>query len=196
MQSILAKLQAKEGSEDALEKILRTLAAATSAEPGAVVYEILRDSAHRQTFVVYERYADTQAKESHLASAHLAAALGAAKPLLAAPPEIKSLDFAFGARSSHERIDGRIFEIRVLPLGPASLVYARGEKGLLACGAIDPQALERLGIPAARVKPPEGKSSIACLDDLLAGVVRDANPLALALGIEAGMPGRQALGRL
>lgn len=196
MQSILARLEAKQGSEAALEKILRTLAAATAGEPGAIVYEILRDSDQRRAFVVYERYADVRAKESHLASPHLETALREARPLLVAPLEIKSLDFAFGARSSQEQVDGRTVEVRVLPLGPASLVYAKGHKGLLACGAIDPQALGRLGIPAARVKPPEGKQSVSSLDDLLAGEVREANAQAESLGVRAGMTGREALGLL
>lgn len=193
MQSILAKIQAKPGSEAAVEKILRNLAAATAKEAGAVVYEILRDAEQRETFVVYERYADEHAKQAHLASEHLTLALRELKSLVATAPEIRPLDFAFGARATHELFDGKKVEVRILPLGAVSLVYARGDKGILACGAIDPQALSRFGLPAARVRPPEGKPSVASFEDLLAGEVREANTQAVALGIVIGMAGRQAL---
>lgn len=91
-------------------------------------------------------------------------------------------------------VAGREVEAVVLPIGPVNLVYARTDKGLLTCGAIDPMALEKFGIAAARVKP--SGSSVASFDDLLAGVVREANPAALALGVSVGMSGRDALAKL
>ena len=63
-----------------------------------------------------------------------------------------------------------------------------------ATGA-DPAALERFGIPAARVRPTTG-NSISSLEDLLAGEVREANAPAQALGIVVGMRGRDAFARL
>lgn len=91
-------------------------------------------------------------------------------------------------------VDGREVEAVVLPIGPVNLVYARTAKGLVTCGAIDPLALDKFGIAAARVRPTG--ASVANLDDLLAGVVREANPVALALGVTVGMSGRDALAKL
>jgi uncharacterized protein YunC (DUF1805 family) len=91
-------------------------------------------------------------------------------------------------------IGGREVEAVVLPIGPVNLVYARTEKGLVTCGAIDPMALDKFGIAAARVKP--SGSSVANIDDLLAGIVREANLAAQALGVTVGMSGRDALAKL
>ena len=96
---------------------------------------------------------------------------------------------------SIRNIDGREIEVVVLPIGPVKLVYARTDKGLLTCGAIDPAPLGNFGIPSARVKPASG-GSIGSLEDLLAGTVREANNKAAELGITVGMSGRDALAKL
>lgn len=92
------------------------------------------------------------------------------------------------------KFEGRDVETVVLPIGSVNLVYARAAKGLLTCGAIDPMALDKFGIAAARVKP--SGSSVANIDDLLGGSVREANAVAQALGVTVGMPGREALTKL
>jgi uncharacterized protein YunC (DUF1805 family) len=63
---------------------------------------------------------------------------------------------------------------------------------MVGCGAIDVMALDRFSYPAARVKPSQG-TSIGTLDDLLAGIIKDANESAGKLGIKVGMTGREAL---
>jgi len=80
----------------------------------------------------------------------------------------------------------------VVPLGPANLVFAKTDIGLVGCGAFDVAALERFGYPAARVRPAEG-SSIRDLDDLLAGIIAVANEPAAKRSIAPGMTGREAL---
>jgi uncharacterized protein YunC (DUF1805 family) len=92
-------------------------------------------------------------------------------------------------------IDGRQVQVVVAPIGSVSLVYARTEKGLLTCGAIDPAALTKFGIPAARVRP-GASPSIASFEDLLGGIVREANEPARALGIVEGLKGADALAKL
>lgn len=82
-----------------------------------------------------------------------------------------------------------------VPLGPVNLVFAVTATGLLACGAFDVAALDRFQYPAARVKSATG-APIATVQDLLAGIVKDANAGAAGRGVEAGMTGRQALERL
>jgi uncharacterized protein YunC (DUF1805 family) len=80
----------------------------------------------------------------------------------------------------------------VIPLGPANLVVVVGKKGMVGCGAFDVVALDKFGYPAARVKPTRG-SSIASLEDLLLGEIKDANAAASKLGVKAGMSGKEAL---
>ena len=80
----------------------------------------------------------------------------------------------------------------VIPAGPVHLVMVIARHGMVGCGAFDVAALNNFGYPAARVKPSRG-SSIASLDDLLAGEIRESNPAALKLGLKEGMSGKEAL---
>lgn len=80
----------------------------------------------------------------------------------------------------------------VIPIGPVNLVFATGSKGLVGCGAVDVLALANFSYPAARVRPKNGKS-IVSIDDLLNGIVKEANKNAEEIGISVGMSGREAL---
>lgn len=64
--------------------------------------------------------------------------------------------------------------------------------GMVGCGAFDVAALNNFGYPAARVKPSRG-SSISTIDDLLVGVIKEANDAAAKMGIKVGMSGKEAL---
>ncbi|MDD4255960.1 MAG: YunC family protein [Methanofollis sp.] len=92
-------------------------------------------------------------------------------------------------------IGGKKAEGFVIPLGPANLVFVKMEKGLVGCGAVDVQALEKFGYAAAKVRLASGPS-IRTVDDILAGTIAAANGPARALGIAEGMSGREALERL
>jgi uncharacterized protein YunC (DUF1805 family) len=80
----------------------------------------------------------------------------------------------------------------IIPLGPANLVTVITDIGMVGCGAFDVAALDSFSYPAARVRPSTGPS-IVDIDDLLAGVVKEANRAALGRGIHTGMTGRKAL---
>jgi len=80
----------------------------------------------------------------------------------------------------------------VIPLGPANLVAIKTDVGLVGCGAFDVAALDSFSYPAARVRPAIGPS-IVDIDDILKGIVREANRSAMGRGIRNGMTGRQAL---
>lgn len=80
----------------------------------------------------------------------------------------------------------------VISLGPANLVFIVTDKGMVGCGAFDVMALSSFGYPAARVRPSKG-SSIASIEDLLEGIIKEANPAAEKRGVRMGMSGRQAL---
>ncbi|WP_298670085.1 YunC family protein [uncultured Methanofollis sp.] len=92
-------------------------------------------------------------------------------------------------------INGKKAEGFVVPLGPVNLVFVKTEKGLVGCGVVDVQALEKFGYPAAKVRPSAGPS-IRTVDDILTGTIAVANGPARALGIAEGMKGREALEHL
>ncbi len=80
----------------------------------------------------------------------------------------------------------------VIPLGPVNLVNVITDKGMVGCGAFDIVALNNFGYPAAKVKAAEG-GSIATIEDLLHGIVKEVNPAAEKLGLKVDTTGRQAL---
>jgi uncharacterized protein YunC (DUF1805 family) len=83
----------------------------------------------------------------------------------------------------------------VIPLGPVNLVSVVTNAGMVGCGAFDVGALDSFGYPAARVKATRG-TSVATIDDLLVGAVKDANQAAVKRGVRIGMSGREALERM
>ena len=80
----------------------------------------------------------------------------------------------------------------VIPLGPANLVAVKTDIGMVGCGAFDVAALDSFSYPAARVRPSSGPS-ITTIDDLMKGIIKEANRSAMGRGITNGMTGRQAL---
>ena len=80
----------------------------------------------------------------------------------------------------------------VIPLGPVNLVNVVTDIGMVGCGAFDVAALNNFGYPAAKVRPSQG-SSIATIEDLLQGIVKEVNPNAETLGLKVGLTGREAL---
>ena len=80
----------------------------------------------------------------------------------------------------------------VIPLGPVNLVNVVTDVGMVGCGAFDVAALNNFGYPAAKVRPAQG-SSIATIEDLLQGIIKEVNPAAEKLGLKVGLTGREAL---
>lgn len=80
----------------------------------------------------------------------------------------------------------------VIPLGPANLVAVKTDIGMVGCGAFDVAALDSFSYPAAKVRPAVGPS-IADTDDILRGIIKEANRSAMSRGIKNGMTGKQAL---
>ncbi len=80
----------------------------------------------------------------------------------------------------------------VIPLGPANLVAIKTDVGMIGCGAFDVAALDSFSYPAAKIRPSIGPS-IVDTDDLLKGIVKEANRSAMGRGIKNGMTGRAAL---
>ena len=80
----------------------------------------------------------------------------------------------------------------IIPLGKLNLVNAVTDVGMVGCGAFDVAALNNFGYPASKVRPAHG-NSIATIEDLLQGIVREVNPAAEKLGLKVGISGRDAL---
>lgn len=83
----------------------------------------------------------------------------------------------------------------VIPIGPLNLVGVVTDVGMVGCGAFDVAALDSFNYPAARVRSSKG-GAIATIEDLLSGIVKDANAGAVQLGVRIGMMGREALDRM
>ncbi|MDD5144310.1 YunC family protein [Methanoregula sp.] len=90
------------------------------------------------------------------------------------------------------RLSRKVAEGIVIPLGPANLVAVKTDMGMVGCGAFDVVALDSFSYPAAKVKPSSGPS-IATIDDLLKGIVKETNRSAMNRGVTNGMTGKQAL---
>ena len=88
---------------------------------------------------------------------------------------------------THKEADGYI-----VSLGPVNLVMVVTDAGMLGCGAFDVSALDRFDYPAARVRSASGLP-IVTLDDLIEGIVKDANSAAGVMGITEGMNAKEAL---
>jgi uncharacterized protein YunC (DUF1805 family) len=80
----------------------------------------------------------------------------------------------------------------VIPFGPVNLVTVLTDVGMVGCGMFDISALDSFSFPAAKVRPALGPS-IVDIDDVLKGIVKEANRSAMGRGIKTGMTGRQAL---
>ena len=80
----------------------------------------------------------------------------------------------------------------VIPFGPVNLVMILTDQGMVGCGMFDVAALDKFSFPAAKVRPAAGPG-IVTTDDILTGIVKEANRAAVSRGITNGMTGKEAL---
>ena len=81
--AIVVHYQAQPGRGDEVAALLARHAAATRAEPGNLDFVALRGTEDPDSFVLYERYADSDAFEAHTASPHYEGiAVAQIRPLL------------------------------------------------------------------------------------------------------------------
>jgi len=85
---VFATVCAQAGKEAEIQAVLTELAEATVQEPGAVQYMVHVDPKNAANFYIFEIYKDQAAADSHMKSAHLAAAFAKAGPLVASAPSI------------------------------------------------------------------------------------------------------------
>ena len=88
-------------------------------------------------------------------------------------------------------IDGKSFQgvKSTMPGGPP-LLLIKGEKGLVMCGYLNPDAAERVGLAAAIV------SGVNSFDDVLNAEVKFATSKAKELGVEPGKVVKEVISKL
>jgi quinol monooxygenase YgiN len=67
---VIAQYQVQLGRGDEVARVLARHAAASSAEPGCLAFEVERSLEDRDNFVLHEVYVDEQAFQSHRESSH------------------------------------------------------------------------------------------------------------------------------
>ncbi len=86
--TVVARLRAQPGREQALRDTLLTLIVPSRADAGCLNYGLHQGFEDRTCFLFFENWESKQHLDEHLKRPHVQAALAKAQPLLAAPPEI------------------------------------------------------------------------------------------------------------
>lgn len=86
---VVAKLKAKKGSENEMEKVLRDVVQKVAAEEGTLAYTLHRSQSDPCTFMFYEKYTDAGALKTHSATPYFKAMFAALKDLIESPAEIE-----------------------------------------------------------------------------------------------------------
>ncbi len=85
---VVATVEVKPGSEEAVQSLLEAAIVATHEEEGCLTYALHRDFEKPQRFVLVERWASKEALDAHFTQPHMATLFEALPEHAAAPPEI------------------------------------------------------------------------------------------------------------
>lgn len=89
MIGICAQFVCAEGKAEEFEKLLTEFTTTVKAsEPGAVVYQLCRDTKTPNGYFMLELYADQAALDAHGKTGHMAELIGRIGPLLGGPPKL------------------------------------------------------------------------------------------------------------
>lgn len=86
--TVVARMKAKPGREEALREALLALIPPTRQEPGCLQYDLHESTETSGTFVFLENWRSKEELDTHLTRPHLKDFLARAEELLAEPPEI------------------------------------------------------------------------------------------------------------
>ena len=86
---IVAKLKAKKGAEEEMEKVLRGAVKNVESEEGTLMYSLHRSQSDPSTFMFYEKYKDADALTVHSSTPHFKAMFAALKDLIEGQAEIE-----------------------------------------------------------------------------------------------------------
>lgn len=89
---VLARITVQPESAGAACDVLTTLVNASRKEPGCIDYQLLQRADAPHVFQTIELWADQTSIDAHMAAANVGAAIAAAGPMFAAPPEILTFD--------------------------------------------------------------------------------------------------------
>jgi quinol monooxygenase YgiN len=92
---LVVTLKVRPGASAQVETVLRGVVEKAAGEPGTLTYSLNRSLSEPDTLVLYERYADQAAADTHMNAPDLRAALGSLQALLAAPPQLSRLEEIF-----------------------------------------------------------------------------------------------------
>ncbi|MBE7212782.1 MAG: antibiotic biosynthesis monooxygenase [Gluconacetobacter diazotrophicus] len=90
--TIVARFHAKPGHAEQVEPLLRGFVEPSRAEDGCLFYDLYRDAADPDLFVILDAWRDHAAFEAHASTDNVARTLAALEPLLREPPAITQLD--------------------------------------------------------------------------------------------------------
>ena len=100
MFSLLVELEANPAFFGELESVLRTLVKVSEQEAGTVYYAVHRPQDQANIFLLYERYKDRTAWDTHLQSEPMQIALKQFEKMLAKSPKITFCDTVATTRFS------------------------------------------------------------------------------------------------
>jgi len=86
---IVAKLKAKKGAEEEMEKVLRNAVQNVESEEGTLMYTLHRSQSDPNTFMFYEKYTDADALTLHSTTPHFKTMFAALKDLVEGKAEIE-----------------------------------------------------------------------------------------------------------
>ncbi len=86
--NVVATLQSRPESVEALAQVLRELASASREQSGNRRFEVHQQGADPAQFITIEQWDSAAAADAHMTGPHVGAALGKLGELLTAPPQI------------------------------------------------------------------------------------------------------------
>ena len=89
---VVAKLKAKSGEEEKMEKALVDIIPKVEQEDGTLMYTLHRSQKDPTVFLFYEKYADKDALKYHSSTPYFKELFGTLSPLLDGAPEIEMYD--------------------------------------------------------------------------------------------------------
>lgn len=92
--TVIAKFQAKSGSEDKVKEALLAMPAPSRAEAGCLNYDIYQSNEDPTVLFTYENWTGKPALDEHMQTPHFKNLGEQLKPLLAAPMEINLLSMS------------------------------------------------------------------------------------------------------
>lgn len=93
---VVARIKAKAGEEEAMEKVLRDMVGKVKQEPGTLAYTLHRAQNDSTVFLFYEKYADMEAFAFHGGTPYFKELMKTTAPMMDGAPQIDTYDELVG----------------------------------------------------------------------------------------------------